>query len=122
MNEQIGSLRVSIVLAAVLALLGCGSRRHVTHTSGHEATSSAQTSRSAVGGSSVGVAASVGEPPPPNVEMPAASVGTDVTLQLGAPASALVDGRADIYSSSMPTAHEGRGGLLHASRCPRARV
>lgn len=111
MNERVGSLRVFVALVAALALSGCGSRRHVTHTSGHEATSSSEASRGSVG-PSAGVAGSVGEPPPPNVEMPAASVGTDVTLELGLAASALVDGRADIYSSSMSIAHEGRGGRL----------
>lgn len=107
--KPIASTPCLCVLVTALSLSGCGSRHPATRAS-H--TTDSASHGSAGGGPTVGVEASVGEPPPPNVEMPEGSIGTDVTLALGVPATALVDGRADIYSSSMSTAHEGRGGRL----------
>jgi hypothetical protein len=97
------TLLVSVLLS--LALGACGPR----------AASSSVGSYATAPQASAGTApsaSSVGQPPPPNSEMPASSIGTDIALQLGQAASALVDGRADIYSSSQPRANPERGGVL----------
>jgi hypothetical protein len=46
--------------------------------------------------------------------MPEHSVSTNATLTLDQPANASIDSRADLYSSGLPVASEGRGGVLPA--------
>lgn len=48
----------------------------------------------------------------PAQPLPAASQSTDATLELGKPATAMVDGRADIYSANAAVPDAGRGGRL----------
>ena len=65
-----------------------------------------------------------GEQPPPTAspdvpidpanQMPAESLSTRAQLELARPKLAVVDGRADIYSSGLPAADPGRGGRLPA--------
>lgn len=50
----------------------------------------------------------------PAKPMPARSLSTDAKLALGKPATVLIDGRADIYSSGLTKADPGRGGTLPA--------
>ena len=50
----------------------------------------------------------------PAKPMPAQSQSTDATLALGVPSSALIDGRADIYSANAAVPDAGRGGRLPA--------
>jgi len=50
----------------------------------------------------------------PTKPMPAESLSTSATLQLGKPAAVTVDGRADIFSSGMDAAPQPRGGRLPA--------
>jgi hypothetical protein len=48
----------------------------------------------------------------PAKPMPARSLSTDTGLELGKPATVLVDGRADIYSAGLTKADERHGGTL----------
>jgi hypothetical protein len=50
----------------------------------------------------------------PAKPMPAQSLSTAVTLELGKPASVVIDGRADIFSSGLSVADPSRGGRLPA--------
>jgi hypothetical protein len=50
----------------------------------------------------------------PAKPMPKESLSSDARLELGKPASALIDGRADIFSSNLAAPHPGRGGRLPA--------
>jgi hypothetical protein len=50
----------------------------------------------------------------PGKPMPARSLSTDTGLELGRPATVLVDGRADVYSSGLTKADERHGGTLPA--------
>src|SRR6185436_1723903 len=50
----------------------------------------------------------------PTKPMPAESLSTSATLQLGKTAAVTVDGRADIFSSGMDAAAQPRGGRLPA--------
>jgi len=106
----------SLVLALIVALVGCGARRtyasssaSVTRSGGSASTRSSQ-GQAIQGPASAGAAA--GEPPPPDQPMPPESIGTDVVAAIGTPVSALVDGRADVFSASMSVAHAARGGVL----------
>jgi hypothetical protein len=51
----------------------------------------------------------------PDQVMPKNSVSTNATLQLDQMASAMIDARSDLYSSSEPTADGRRGGVLPAT-------
>ena len=51
----------------------------------------------------------------PANEMPEASLSTTASLELGKPASVVVDGRADIFSSGLEQPDQGRGGRLPAT-------
>ena len=48
----------------------------------------------------------------PAKPMPKQSLSTDATLELGKPSSAMIDGRADIFSSNLAAPDPGRGGTL----------
>lgn len=48
----------------------------------------------------------------PGKPMPRHSLSTDATLALGVPASAMIDGRADIFSANLGAPDPGRGGRL----------
>lgn len=50
----------------------------------------------------------------PTKDMPEQSLSTDTTLSSGQRATAIVDGRSDIYSSSLGAAHPDRRGVLPA--------
>lgn len=50
----------------------------------------------------------------PAQPMPDASRSTDAVLELGKPATAIVDGRADIFSANLAAPDAGRGGRLPA--------
>ena len=48
----------------------------------------------------------------PAKPMPKQSLSTDATLELGKPSSAMIDGRADIFSANLAAPDPGRGGKL----------
>lgn len=50
----------------------------------------------------------------PAKPMPARSLSTDTALELGKPATVIVDGRADIFSAGLTTADHHHGGTLPA--------
>jgi hypothetical protein len=67
-------------------------------------------------GSANGGPSGAEEPLPidPAMDMPEQSLSTDATLSTGKPAVAIIDGRSDIYSSSLATANPDRRGVLPA--------
>ena len=50
----------------------------------------------------------------PAKPMPKESLSSDSTLELGKPATSMIDGRADIFSANLAVADTGRGGRLPA--------
>lgn len=110
--------RIALISLLLVSLTACGARRTYASSSASVSRSGGRSGQTDQGAAQGGTGHTgpgpvvVGDPPPPDQAMPPASIGTDVVASIGTPVSALVDGRADVFSSSMPAAHSGRGGVL----------
>ncbi len=108
--------RNALLSLILVSLTACGARRVYYGTSSASVTRSGGTgsnqSPSVAPPAGGGPVVVVGAPPPPDQPMPSTSVGTDAVASIGTPVTALVDGRADVFSASMAVARAERGGVL----------